>query len=116
MLSRLCSGYIPIHPYQIETKDGVTSKLVLDCAIIYNLLIMVTAGLEDTAQREKLHALYATANITRVIRPRPMRWVGHVARMGVRSSAYRVLVGKPGGKIPLGMHRRMWEDNIKTGL
>jgi hypothetical protein len=42
--------------------------------------------------------------------------VGHVARMGVRRGLYRVLVGKPGGKRPLGRPRRRWENNIKMNL
>jgi len=45
-----------------------------------------------------------------------MRWVGHVERMGDRRGVYRVLVGEPEGKRPLGRHRRRWEDNIKMGL
>jgi len=39
--------------------------------------------------------------------------MGHVARMGERSGVYRVLVGKPEGKRPLGGPRRKWEDNLK---
>jgi len=39
-----------------------------------------------------------------------------VARMGQGRGVYRVLVGKPGGKRPLGRPRRRWEDNIKTDL
>jgi len=42
-----------------------------------------------------------------------MRWTGHVARMGERRGVYRVWVGKPEGKRPLGRPRRRWEDNIK---
>jgi hypothetical protein len=49
----------------------------------------------------------------RVIRSRRPRWVGHVARMGERRDAYRVLVRKPEGRRPLGRPRRRWEDNIK---
>jgi hypothetical protein len=45
-----------------------------------------------------------------------MRWEGHVALMGERRGVYRVLVGKPGGKRPLGRLRCRWEDNIKTDL
>jgi len=45
-----------------------------------------------------------------------MRWTGHVARMGERRDVYRVLVGKPEGKIPLGRPRRRWENNIKMEL
>jgi len=45
-----------------------------------------------------------------------MRWVGHVMHMGKRRSIYRVLVGKPEGKRPLGRPRHRWEDNIKMDL
>ena len=45
-----------------------------------------------------------------------MEWAGHVARMGERRGVYRILVGKPEGRIPLGRPRRRWEDNIKTDL
>ena len=45
-----------------------------------------------------------------------MRLVGHVARVGERRSVYRVLVGKPKGKKPLGKPSRRWEDNIKMEL
>jgi hypothetical protein len=44
---------------------------------------------------EELHDLYSSANINRTIKPRRMRWVGHVARMGEKRNAYRLLVGKP---------------------
>jgi len=46
----------------------------------------------------------------------PMRWAGHVARMGKERRVYRVLVGKPEGKRPLGRHRRRWVDNIRMDL
>jgi len=42
-----------------------------------------------------------------------MRWAGHVARMGEERGVYRVLVGKPEGKRPLGRPRRRWVDNIR---
>ena len=45
-----------------------------------------------------------------------MRWAGRVAHMGERRGVYRVLVGKPEGKRPLGRPRRRWEDNIKMDL
>jgi len=45
-----------------------------------------------------------------------MRWMGHAALMGERRGAYRVLVGKPEGKRPLGRPRHRWEDNIKMDL
>jgi hypothetical protein len=45
-----------------------------------------------------------------------MRWAGHVARMGVERRVYKVLVGKPEGKRPLGRPRRRWENVIKMDL
>ena len=45
-----------------------------------------------------------------------MRWAGHVARMGKMKGVYRILVGKPEEKRPLGRTRRSWEDNIKMDL
>jgi hypothetical protein len=45
-----------------------------------------------------------------------MRWAGHIARMGEGRSVYRVLVGRPVGKRPLGRPRRRWEVNIKLDL
>ena len=45
-----------------------------------------------------------------------MRWAEYVARMGKRRGVYRVLVGKPEGKKPLGRSRRRWEGNIKMDL
>jgi hypothetical protein len=45
-----------------------------------------------------------------------MRWAGHVARMGEERKVYKVLVGKPEGKRPLGRPRRMWEDGIRMDV
>ncbi|KAJ4448554.1 hypothetical protein ANN_10572 [Periplaneta americana] len=64
----------------------------------------------------ELHALYSSPDIIRNIKSRRLRWAGHVARMGESRSAYRVLVGRPEGKRPLGRPRRRWEDNIKMDL
>jgi hypothetical protein len=54
---------------------------------------------------DELHNLYFSPNIVRVIKSRRMRWAGHVARMGEGRGVYRVLVGRPGGKRPLGRPR-----------
>jgi len=54
---------------------------------------------------EELSDLYSSPNIVRVIKSRRMRWAGHVARMGDRRGAHRVLIGKPEGKRPLGRPR-----------
>ena len=60
--------------------------------------------------------MYSSPNIIRAIKSRRMRWVGNVALMGERRGVYRVLMGKPEGKKPLGIPRRRWEDNIKMDL
>jgi hypothetical protein len=65
---------------------------------------------------EELHNLYSSPSIIRIINSRRMRCVGHVARMGEKRNAYRILVGKPEGKRPLGRPRRGWVDNIKIDL
>ena len=65
---------------------------------------------------EELNDLYCSPNIVRVIKSRRMRWAGHVAHMGERRAIYRVWVGKPEGKRPLGRPRHGWEDNIKVDL
>jgi hypothetical protein len=51
-----------------------------------------------------------------MIKSRKMRWEGHVARMGEKRKAYRILVGKPEGKRPLERPRRRSVDNIKMDL
>jgi hypothetical protein len=59
--------------------------------------------------------MYLYINI-RIIKSRRMRWAGHVARMGEKRKAYRLLVGKPEGKRPLGRPRCRWVDNIRMDL
>jgi len=65
---------------------------------------------------EELNDLYSSPNMVRVIKSRRTRWVWHVARTGKRRGVYRVLVGKPEGKMPLGRPRCRWDDNIKMDL
>jgi hypothetical protein len=55
---------------------------------------------------EELYNLYSSPSIIRMIKSRRMRWAGHVARMGEKRNAYRILVGKPEGKRLLGRPRR----------
>jgi hypothetical protein len=65
---------------------------------------------------DKLHSLYSSPNIVKVIKSRRMMWAGHVARMGKGRGVHRVLVGRPEGKRPLRRRRCRWEDNIKMDL
>jgi hypothetical protein len=48
-----------------------------------------------------------------MIKSKRMRWAGHVVRVRSKKNAYRISVGKPEGKRPLGRPRPMWVDNIK---
>jgi hypothetical protein len=65
---------------------------------------------------DELHSLYSSPNIVRMIKSRRMRWAGHVAFMGEGRGVYRVLVGRPECKRPLGRTRRRCENNIKMDL
>jgi hypothetical protein len=58
---------------------------------------------------EEIHSLYSSPDIIKQVKSRRMRWAGHVARMGEGRKVYKVLVGKPEGKKPLGRPRRRWE-------
>jgi hypothetical protein len=65
---------------------------------------------------EELHDLYSSPSIIGIIKSRRIRWAGNVARMGEKRSAYRLLVGKPEGKGPLGRPKRNCVDNVKMNL
>jgi hypothetical protein len=65
---------------------------------------------------EELRDLYSSLSIIRIIKSRRMRWAGHIARMGEKSNASRLLVGKSEGKRPLGRPRCRWVDNIRMDL
>ena len=65
---------------------------------------------------EELSDLYSSPNTVRLIKWRRMRWTGHVAHMGEERGVYRLLLGKPDGKRPLGKPRHWWVDNIRMDL
>jgi hypothetical protein len=65
---------------------------------------------------KELHDVYSSPSIIRIIKPRRMRLAGHVARMGEKTNAYRLLVGKPEGTRRLGRPGRRWVDNVRMDL
>jgi hypothetical protein len=65
---------------------------------------------------EERHNLYSSPDTIRQIKSRRMRWAGHVTRMGEERRLYKVLVGKPEGKRPLGRPRLRWENEIRMDL
>ena len=65
---------------------------------------------------EELNDLYSSPNIVRVIKSRRLKWDGYVAHMGEERGVYRVLVGKPEERRPMGRPRRRWVDNIRNDL
>jgi hypothetical protein len=62
---------------------------------------------------DELHNFYSSPSKIRIIKPRTMRWAGHVARMGEKN---RLLAGKPEGRRSLGRPRHGWIDNIKMDI
>jgi hypothetical protein len=65
---------------------------------------------------EELHDLYSSPSIIRIIKARRVRWAGHVVRRGEKRNSYRLLVGKPEGRRPLGRPRLKWLDNISMDI
>jgi hypothetical protein len=65
---------------------------------------------------EEFHNMYSSPSIIRMIKSRRMRWAWHVTRTGEKRNAYKILVGNPEGKRPLGRPRRRWVDDIKLDL
>jgi hypothetical protein len=60
--------------------------------------------------------MYSSSNIIRMIKPRTMRWAGHVGHMRVKRNTFSILMRMPKGKSPVGQHRHHLEDNIKIDL
>jgi hypothetical protein len=65
---------------------------------------------------EELRDLYSSPSVMRIIKSRRVRWARHVARMGEKRNAHRLLVEKAEGKRPLGRPRRRWVDNIRMDI
>jgi hypothetical protein len=65
---------------------------------------------------EELLDLYFSPSVIRIIKSRGIIWAGNVARRGEKRNSYRLFLGKPEGKRPLGRPRRRWVDNIRMDL
>ena len=72
--------------------------------------------MEGNGENYIMKSLDSLPNIVRVVKSRIIRRAGHVARMGEGRGVYRVLMGKPDGKKPMGRPRRRWDGNIKMDL
>jgi hypothetical protein len=83
-------------------KYGITGLHFVEHKIKIFYVTLVAKGFVS------FNVQYSLGNIIRIIKSRRMRWVGHVARIGEKRKAYRLLVGKPEGKRPLGRPRRRW--------
>jgi hypothetical protein len=68
--------------------------------------------LHNELHNEELHNLYSSPDIIRQVKSRRMRWES----MGKEKKVYKVLLGRPEGKRPLGRPRRMWEDGVRMDL
>jgi hypothetical protein len=67
-------------------------------------------------QYEELHDSYSSPSIIIRMKSRWMRWAGHVVQIGEMRNAYRLLVGKPEERRPIGRPRRRWVYNIRMDL
>jgi hypothetical protein len=73
-------------------------------------------GRRKKLRNDGLRDLYTSPSIIGIIKSRRMRWAGHVARMGEKRNAYKLLVGKTEGRRPLGIPRRRWVGNNRMNL
>ena len=119
----LCSIILPVVLYGCETwsltlRDGSKLRVFENMVLrrIFGPRRDKVKGEWRRLNNEELNDWYSSPNVVRVIKSRRMRCAGHVARMGEERVAYRVLVGKPEGKRPLGRPRRRWVDNIRMDL
>ena len=109
-------GYL--HTWSLTLREGRKLRVFENMVLrrIFGSRSDEVTGEWRRMHNEELNDLYCSPSIVRVIKSRGMRWAGHVARIGEERGVYRVLVGKPEGKRPLGRPRRRWVDNIRMDL
>jgi hypothetical protein len=96
---------LPVVLYGCETWS-LTLREEHRLRVIFGLKRDEVTGERRKLHNEELHDVYSSSSIIRIIKSRRMRWAGHVARKGEKRNAYRLLVGNPEGKRPLGRPRR----------
>jgi hypothetical protein len=113
---------LPVVLYECETRS-LTLREEHRLRVFENSVLRIVGPKRNEVTREwrKLHIeelrdLYSSPSTVRIIKSRKMRWSGHVARMGEKKNAYRLLVGLPEGKSPLGRPKRRWMDDIRMDL
>jgi hypothetical protein len=87
---------------RVPVGVGSSYLTALVCDRLHELIILIifdeVTGEWRKLRNEELRDLYPSPSVIRIIKSRRMRWAGHVARMGEKRNAYRLLVGKPEGK------------------
>ena len=111
-----CSSCSPPDLNLLGGRKGSWGCLRTWCLWIFGPRKDEVTGEWRRPHNEELTDLYSSPNIVRVIKSRRMRWAGHVARIGEERGVYRVLLGKPEWRRPLGRPRRRWVDNIRMDL
>jgi hypothetical protein len=105
---------LPIFLYGCETWSLILRNRVL--RRIFGPKKDEVTGEWRKLHNEELHDLYSSPSIIRIFKASRMPWAGHAARIGEKRNAYRLLVGKPEGRRPLGRSRRRWMDNVRMNL
>jgi hypothetical protein len=109
-MRNVLTSYAAINFSRRSLLHGISSL------IISTRMILRVLHFTKLVSPYELHNLYSSPSISRMFKSRRMRWAGHVARIGEKMNAYRILLGKPEGKRPLGRPRRRLVDNIKMDL
>jgi hypothetical protein len=111
---------LPVVLYGCETWSLTVREehklRMLENRVLRRIFVPKRAGVTGGWRKllnEELHNLYSSPSKIRIIKSRRMRWAGHMARMGEKRNVYRLLLGKPEGKRPLGRPIRRWIENIK---